>query len=350
MKFSFRVGLIFIGLVMLQVLFITTYLVYVHSHENQNRQIAEPAPAPLPESPINQPLLEQARQAHAKQDWATVSLYVSRYMAQAINGTLGFDFEAYSECLRQIELRPVSYLSGEYSARFLDWFASASMEYWLPESIIDAENQSFLIETAQKNDRCAWVVGRPFLEGYTIMTAPEFPLAAIPMVAGAEILVGRIESDDFLVEKKTEFPSDGLPVQHIWTPEYHDLDGDGVDEIWIRFNRESGDGFMQCLTIYRDCPSELYLVTNFIGVAEGIARRLPNGHIEVGYGCASDEQETGHLSYDQHFLETFEYRDGAFIKLSERRIPHLLHSDAWIGFYEFGHQNDGDNTMETDGS
>ena len=57
-----------------------------------------------------------------------------------------------------------------------------------------------------------------------------------------------------------------------------------------------------------------------------------DGRIEVAEGT-TNRGMTGHLGYDQHHIETFEYREGEFTKTAERYIPHLLWSREWQRYY-----------------
>ena len=277
--------------------------------------------------------LGSAVDASARQDWDAVSLHIARYLALSFHGELEFDGEALSECLYRIDLRPTAFISGNYTQPFLDWFVMVPTKYWTAEPV-HTQSSAFLLEESAKNGKHICIIGQPFLEAYTIMGMTDYPYAPIPMIVDAEILVGTMENNTFRIDKRVEFPGGGLPVQYIWPPEFHDLDGDGHDEIWIRFNREAADGFTQCLAIYRDEPDHLSLIEEFIGFSEGIARRLPGGNVQVGYGCEAEGEAEGHLGYSQFTLETLEYQNGSFIKVSERRIPHILSSDAWLDFYD----------------
>jgi len=121
-------------------------------------------------------------------------------------------------------------------------------------------------------------------------------------------------------------------IQHVWPLEFHDLNGDGRDELWVRYNEAWADGFSQSLAIYKIKENGLELVKKFEGEAEGIARRLPDGRIEVGTGF-TDKEATGHMGYDKHRLEIMEYKDGKFVKVSERDVPHILWSKGWEKYY-----------------
>lgn len=93
------------------------------------------------------------------------------------------------------------------------------------------------------------------------------------------------------------------------------------------------DGFSQRLDIYQiKDDKELILLKRFEGNAEGIARRLKNGFIEVGEGFTNKEA-TGHQYYDQRHIQTFEYRNGDFIKISEKDVPHILWNTDWTKYY-----------------
>ena len=121
-------------------------------------------------------------------------------------------------------------------------------------------------------------------------------------------------------------------IQRIWPLEFHDLDGDGKDELWVRYNKAWADGFSQELAIYRIKDNSLELIKKFEGLAEGIARRLDGNKIQVGTGF-TDNSAIGHIGYDQHHLEIWEYEKGKFVKTSEKNVPHILWSDEWKKYY-----------------
>lgn len=122
-------------------------------------------------------------------------------------------------------------------------------------------------------------------------------------------------------------------LHYIWPIEFHDLNGDKAPEIWIRYIMAWADGFSQRLDIYQiKDDKELILLKRFEGNAEGIARRLKNGFIEVGEGFTNKEA-TGHQYYDQRHIQTFEYRNGDFIKISEKDVPHILWNTDWTKYY-----------------
>ena len=74
------------------------------------------------------------------------------------------------------------------------------------------------------------------------------------------------------------------------------------------------------------------LFRKFTGDSEGIARRLDGNKIEVGYGF-TDKEATGHMGYDQHHIEVWEYKDGDFLKVSEKNVPHILWTNEWQKYY-----------------
>ena len=104
---------------------------------------------------------------------------------------------------------------------------------------------------------------------------------------------------------------------------------DGIPEIWLRYNKAWGTGFSQELLIYKITNNSLKLFKKFEGVAEGIARRLDDGKVEVAKGFGN----TGHMVYEQPYFETWEYKDGNFEKVSEKYVPNMLWTDKWKEYY-----------------
>ncbi len=77
--------------------------------------------------------------------------------------------------------------------------------------------------------------------------------------------------------------------------------------------------------------SEIVLLKQFSGEAEGIASRLDGHKVEVGTGFT--DKNVGHIGFDQTHLEIWEYKDGKFVKTSEKNIPHILWNKSWDEYY-----------------
>lgn len=235
------------------------------------------------------------------------------------------------------DLVPTAFISGQYSDDFIDFFIRGPFELWgIPDEGVKEDVFEFSVRGDTDKDYFAQIVISPRLESWSILKKKN-SVSVIPLIDS--------EKAPFIVSGKLK---DGKPVKYftkhyidtdkhflhyIWPIEFHDLNGDKVPEIWIRYIMAWADGFSQRLDIYQiKDDKELILLKRFEGNAEGIARRLKNGLIEVGEGFTNKEA-TGHLGYDQHHIQTFEYKNGDFVKISEKDVPHILWNTDWTKYY-----------------
>ena len=235
------------------------------------------------------------------------------------------------------DLVPTAFLSGKYSDDFIEFFIMGPCSLWdIPDEGIKEDGFEFSVRGDSDKDYFAEIIVSPRLESWSILKKNN-SVAVIPLVSSEKapfIVSGRLKDDKPIKHfTKYNIDVDGHFLQYIWPIEFHDLNGDGIPEIWVRYNMAWGDGFSQRLDIYQiKDDKELILLKRFEGNAEGIARRLKNGIIEVGEGFTNKEA-TGHLGYDQIHIQTFEYKNGVFTKISEKDIPHMLWSKDWTGYY-----------------
>ena len=91
--------------------------------------------------------------------------------------------------------------------------------------------------------------------------------------------------------------------------------------------------FRSILEIYRiQNDNELVLLKRFRSGDEGFARRLADGSVELG--AAFDSHKTkSRLNDDKHHLETWQYENGEFKKISEKDIPLLFKSGDWKKYF-----------------
>nr|MBU1327900.1 hypothetical protein [Candidatus Omnitrophota bacterium] len=283
---------------------------------------------------------EKASQAIEKGNDEEADFYLARYIGRSF-----LDKESKKSIADLYPLfvsykvsKPTAFISGKYSEDFLDWFIGSSHAQWGydDDEDIDPETHSFGIRTNENNEYIATVIGSPYLEGWSVLKDKDTKTAILTLIDFKQkpyIVVIKHENG---VPKKVfenmEFDLDEHCIQHLWPLEFHDLDSDGKDELWVRYNKAWADGFSQELAIYKIKDNGLELIKKFEGEAEGIARRLEGNAIEVGHGF-TDKEAIGHLGYDQHHLEVWQYKDGEFIKVSERNVPHILWSDEWQKYY-----------------
>ena len=281
-------------------------------------------------------IYREAERATEKGDVQESNFWLARYMGLTI-----FAEETeknYTDLnplfMKREDLKPTSFISGQYTDEFLDFFIRGTYEFWgIPEKGVIEEDREFSIRSTSNDKYFAQLIISPYLESWYILKKPN-SVAVIPLGSFSKppfIVSGIIENN----EPVKRFPFINLdtqehPLHYVWPIEFHDLDGDGTPEIWVRYNITWADGFSQMLDIYKVKDDEgLVLLKKFEGRAEGIARRLEDNTIEVGEGFG----EGGHMGYDKHRIETWQYKDGEFTKTSEKVIPHILQSEEWKKYY-----------------
>jgi len=284
-------------------------------------------------------LLEEISQSVEQGDEESADFYMARYM-----GASFMDEETERDVTDLYPMfgvykvsKPTSLISGKYSPDFIEWFIVSSYVLWGrgEDEDTDEEDRSCVINSCSNGKYFATVIGSPYLEGWSVSKDGERKTAVLAQINHSKkpyIVVVRAGGDgpDKIFEKK-ELDLDGHNIQYMWYPEFHDLDGDGDDELWLRYNKAWADGFSQELAIYRIGDNGPELIRKFEGLAEGIARRLDGNMVEVGHGTF--DKPIGHLDYDRHILEVWQYKDGDFVKVSEKKVPHILRSDKWREYY-----------------
>ena len=265
--------------------------------------------------------------------------YLAKYMGVSLLDKItGKHFTDLNPLFEKYKVsKPISFISGQYSEDFMKWFVMSSYAQWGfdDDGDIDAKDQSFELVSNGDEKYFATIIGSPYLEGWYHMVGGKTKILVMALVDFKRkpfLTVGEHKNG---VPKKMfdDIPLDieGHPLQHIWPIEFHDLDNDGVSEIWLRYNKAWGSGFSQELAIYKIENNQLVLFKKFEGLAEGIARRLDDGRIEVAEGFS--DTGNGHMGYEKHRIEIFECKDGNFVKLSERIVPHVLWTDDWQEYY-----------------
>ncbi len=285
-------------------------------------------------------IYEKAEKAIQEDKIQEADFWLARYM-----GLTAFDEtteRSYTDLYPLFEERkdlvPTAFLSGKYSNDFIEFFILGPCVLWgIPEKGVSEDVFEFQVRGDSEKDYYAAIVISPRLESWSILKKDNISKAIIPLVSSEKapfIVSGKLK-DGKPVKRFTRYniDTDGKFLQYIWPIEFYDLNGDGVPEIWIRYNVAWADGFSQRLDIYQiKNDKELILLKRFEGEAEGIARRLKDGLVEVGEGF-TDKEATGHLGYDEHHIQTFEYKNGDFVKISEKDIPHILWSKDWTEYY-----------------
>lgn len=276
-----------------------------------------------------------AENAIAKSDIEQADFWMARYMgltAAAENTTKGYP-DLIPLFKKREDLKPTAFISGKYDDSFIEFYARGTCGIWdAPDDGVNQEKREFTVQSYSDDHYYVEITASPRLENWSILKQPVV-VAVIPLGIKLVVHSGKLENGKAINHFK-EMPLDigESFVHYIWTPEMHDLDADGVPEIWIRYIKAWADGFSQEMAIYKIKEDrELVLMKQFSGEAEGIARRLDGNKVEVGTGFSNEN--TGHLGFEKTHLEMWEYKNGAFVKTSEKDVPHILWTKDWEKYY-----------------
>jgi uncharacterized protein YxeA len=295
---------------------------------------------------VNQKLDDQLKSIFQKAEKAVqenkiqeADFWLARYMGlTAYNEETKRDYtDLYPLFKKRDDLAPTAFISGKYSDNFIEFFIMGPCTLWgIPEKGVKEDAFEFEVRGNSQNNYYAAIVISPRLESWSILKK-DISKAIIPLVSSEKppfIISGKLK-DGKPVKRFARYniDTDGKFLHYIWPVEFYDLNGNGVPEIWVRYNVAWADGFSQRLDIYQiKDDKELVLLKRFEGEAEGIARKLKNGLIEVGEGF-TDKEATGHLYFDQYHIQTFEHKNGDFVKISEKDVPHILWNKDWEKYY-----------------
>jgi hypothetical protein len=231
--------------------------------------------------------------------------------------------------------RPTSFISGRFSDSFVNWFMNAAFSMWAPANSVCGEDGQLLVLAGRDSGGIrAEILGRPRIEGWTIIRSPgpRFPLATTDPGRPAYLSVTAVRADGAPRRLQDQPLGDGQPIQYVWRPEFLDVDGDGVPEVWVRYNVTLMNGFSQVLEVYRVTQAEaLRLEKRFIGASEGVARLLASGTVEIATGFSHGTP--GHLEFELHRLEHWNYTGGKWTQTDTTEIPHILWGDEWKKYY-----------------
>ncbi|KJJ85545.1 secreted protein [Candidatus Omnitrophus magneticus] len=280
-------------------------------------------------------IYKNAEDATTKGDIEQSDFWLARYMGlTAIDEKTSRGYPDLIPLFKKREdLKPTAFVSGKYDDSFIEFYARGTCGMWgVPDEGIDKEKREFIVQSFSDDRYFIEITASPRLENWSILKDPAV-VAVIPLGKNLVIHSGKLDKGNAVKHfKNMPFDVGESFIHYVWQPEMHDLDGDGIPEFWIRYIKAWADGFSQELAIYKiKDDSELVLLKQFSGEAEGIARRLEGNKVEVGTGFT--DKNVGHIGFDQTRLEIWEYKDGKFIKTSERAVPHILWSKDWEKYY-----------------
>jgi len=280
-------------------------------------------------------IYKNAEDATVKGDIKQSDFWMARYMGLAVgndNTKKGYP-DLIPLFKKREDLKPTAFISGKYDDGFMEFYLRGVCAMWsAPDDGVDKEKREFVIQSYSDDHYYVEITASPRLENWSIIKEPAV-VSVIPLGVNPIIHAGKLDKGKAVMHFKEKSLNVGESfIHYVWEPEMHDLDGDGIPEIWIRYIKAWADGFSQELEIYKiKNDDDLVLVKQFSGEAEGIARRLDGNKVEVGTGFSN--KNVGHLGFDQTHLETWEYKDGKFVKTSEKDVPHILWAKTWETYY-----------------
>ncbi len=295
--------------------------------------------------PDSTSLLTKAEEALRSGSKKKADFYVTRYLTLCSTGSeQGCSSEALQTFLKKRQLVPKSFISADWDPGFLDWFGKAPRELWsVQDDLVREKFRSFEISRATyegKNEKRYFVsvVAYPELELWHFVENGVF-LKPLLLTVGSwrdrpVVFFGKVFKDQPSFQSSSVYlDTQRRTLQYVWKPEFFDLDGDQMPEIWIRYNISWGSGYSQILDIYKiKDERELVFLKRFQGVPEGIARRLPDGRVEAA-SRVSVQSSTASTPEDKHHQEIWEYVGGEFRKTAEEDIPNILNTPQWAEYF-----------------
>jgi hypothetical protein len=230
------------------------------------------------------------------------------------------------ELLKKRALPPPSLLSPEYDSAFTDWFFEASRSLWsLSDNKIKEDHKTYELRFVREGRYFAAIAASPRLEQWSV-SKPGAPVNVISTGDPAAKVT-------LLSNYPTVYLETGRhALQYVWMPQFKDIDGDKVPEIFIRYNLTWGNGFRQYLAVYKiNNDIKLQLFWKFEGQSEGVAKLLPDGRVMTASGGAS-QPSLSHMSYDLWKAEYWTFDGHEYKKTEEKSFPHPLKSRDWQNF------------------
>lgn len=286
-----------------------------------------------PEAPRPPPLLlAAAAEATANGDRPRAEFFIARYVGRSLAEGLPIDGNALVALNERLGIRPTAFLSPLFHERFVDWFVSSTYPQWdAPDRGADEQRLALVLVGVSDGRHFAQIVGSPALRSWAILGQDASSmLHVIDGTRPIELLSGT--SSEGAPERY--FPgrridTGGADVHSFHRPRFVDLDGDGANELAIRYTVLAGNGFSQVLEIFRIvADAGLERVAEFRSGPEGFARLTPEADVLVARASPSRD-DLGHLAWDRTVIERHRRVGGVWTKVGDEEVPNVLHSRAF---------------------
>lgn len=149
---------------------------------------------------------------------------------------------------RKTKQTPTSFIDGEYSNEFLQFFFTRTLHQWGSNKNDDDDNILVKINGSQNQYVSVW--GKPYIETWYILArGKEKEIAYTVGMHSAKVRIGKIHKSDRLHQPCDTFDING-PIQYFYEPIFKDINNNGKKELLLRYNVTVADGYIQVLDIF----------------------------------------------------------------------------------------------------
>ena len=192
----------------------------------------------------NQYLIE-SENAYKEGDYYKSDYLIAKY--------LGSENPNISNVIKTIHKRkkkptPTSFIDGEYSNEFLQFFFTRPLYQWGSQKSDDDNNIIVKINGSENQYVSVW--GKPYIETWYILAkGKEKQIAYTLGMHSAKIRIGKIHKSDRLLQPCDTFVING-PIQYFYEPIFEDINSNGKKELLLKYNITVADGYVQVLEIF----------------------------------------------------------------------------------------------------
>jgi hypothetical protein len=195
-------------------------------------------------SDYNQYLIE-SENAYKEGDYYKSDYLIAKY--------LGNENPNISNIIQTIHKRkkkptPTSFIDGEYSNEFLQFFFTRPLYQWGSQKSDDDNN--IIVKINRNENQYVSVWGKPYIETWYILAkGREKQIAYTLGMHSAKIRIGKIHKSDRLLQPCDTFVING-PIQYFYEPIFKDINSNGTKELLFKYNITVADGYVQVLDIF----------------------------------------------------------------------------------------------------
>jgi hypothetical protein len=279
-------------------------------------------------------LYEQSQTAIEQKNSKDADFYLARYMGLLVTEKTDKKFSDLYPLFEQYEtLKVDAAINGNFDNDFINWYIFAGHSMWGASTTIRTSDGAMEVNNSSNGKVFVGVFGFPYLQKATIVGAgnTKEETIVLALIKKPFLVFGKVEKENPVLNSIKEIPLDmNSPVQYVFKPEFYDIDKDGSEEVFIRYNKTWTTGFSQVLDIYKIENDTLVKWERFEGLSEGIAKRQGDT-ILIGEG--SSDRAKGHMEQNKTLFCTFEYKNNKWIQSNQSTVEHILCNKKWSKYY-----------------